>query len=220
MPTTLRGDKELLQTFARLVGPKMGKIKRRALEKGLFVVERKIKQNYEQLSKTIPRAIDHVVRAYNDDEFILGIIGINDLEDITKGNPKAIAARGPVDTTSLSPLKQKMLLLEYGADPHIIESDEPLVSFYFRLPGSPKFFGFKVSHPGTPHKAPIPRAFNDTPPPAPRAAPLSRFTHPAHPVRNLQFPRHCLPRQSTAHPLRAQPRRRCTRQRCWPANAS
>ena len=163
MPTTLRGDKELLQTFARLVGPKMGKAKRRALEKGLFVVERKIKQNFAQFSESIPRAIDHVVRAYNDDEFILGLIGINDLRDITKVKPSAIRARGPVDPTALSPLKQKMLIIEYGADPHIIEAgselDTGLVSVDFRIP---KFFGFKVSHPGTRPKAPMRRAFNET----------------------------------------------------------
>lgn len=161
MPTTLSGDKELLQTFGRLVGKEMGRAKRRAVQKGLFVIERQVKQNFRGLSDSIPRAIDTVVRAYNDDNFIMGFVGLGDQDDSTKRNPKAVRARGPAQTTDLSPLAQKALILEFGSDPHIIEASgqDPvlLANFDFR---PPKFFGSKVSHPGTRPKAPMRRAFN------------------------------------------------------------
>lgn len=168
MPTTLRGDKELLKTFARLVGPEMGKGKLRALQKGLDVMEKKIKQNYEKLSTTIPRAVASVARVYNNELFILGLIGIEKkLRDVRFQKATAIHARGPRQTADLSPFAQKALLLEFGADPHLIEPVDPVIDDTRNVlmdwsPAVVKVFGLRVSHPGTRPKAPMRRAFNST----------------------------------------------------------
>lgn len=153
MPTTLRGDKELLRTLGRFAGKEMGKAKKRAVQKGLSVVERQAKQNFAKLSKTIPRAIGTVVRTYNDDDVVVGMVGIDEFATLRD------RSRGETRTTDLSPLAQKALLLEFGADPHIIESEEGLGRLDM---GVPQFFGFKVLHPGTRPKAPMRRAFNTT----------------------------------------------------------
>lgn len=169
MPTTLRGDKELLKTFARLVGPEMGKGKLRALQEGLGVMEKKVKQNYERLSTTIPRAVASVARVYNNEQFFFGIIGIDSskLRDIRFRKATAVHARGPRQSTDLSPFAQKALLLEFGADPHLIEPVDPILDDPRNVlmdwsPSLVKVFGSRVSHPGTRPKAPMRRAFNST----------------------------------------------------------
>lgn len=163
--TTLTGDKELLSTFGRFMGPRMGRAKRRAVQAGAKVIEKQIKKNFGKLSTTIPRAIGTVIRVYQDGNLALGISGIEEIG----GDPEArlkkrLRARGRARSTDLSPFAQKALLLEFGADPHIIEADGPhndprnvLMDWNF---GIAKVFGFKVRHPGTRPKAPMKRAFN------------------------------------------------------------
>lgn len=165
---TLRGGKELIDTFMQLAGPKMGKGKRRAVQKGLDIVEKRAKQNFGKLSRTIPRAISTVIRVYQDENLTLGITGIKEIgappEDRLK---RRLIARGKVRVTDLSPLAQKALIFEFGADPHIIEPVDPIIddprnALMDWSSGVAKVFGFKVKHPGTRPKAPMRRAFNST----------------------------------------------------------